>query len=89
MGHKGGDRDMVKLLLAARQDGLALLEQACQQVLQLGGSSVDLVLNQLQRLRRPIDAPVIQAQIVPLTLPPEANCQRYERLLPGGHHVSR
>lgn len=24
MGHKGGDRDMVKLLLAARQDGLAL-----------------------------------------------------------------
>lgn len=28
---------MVKLLLAARQDGLALQEQACQQVFQLGG----------------------------------------------------
>ncbi|MDR7022455.1 hypothetical protein [Aeromonas salmonicida] len=29
LSSKGGDRDMVKLLLAARQDGLDLLEQAC------------------------------------------------------------
>ena len=41
MGQQGGDWDMVKLL-AARQDGLALLEQSCQQVLQLGGCSVAL-----------------------------------------------
>ena len=89
MGRKGGDRDMVKLLLAARQDGLDLLEQACRLVLQLGGSSVELVLNQLQRLRRPVEVPVVHAQVVPLTRPPEANCQRYDRLLPGGQHVSR
>ena len=89
MGRKGGDRDMVKLLLAARQDELDLLEQACRQVLQPGGSSVELVLNQLQRLRRPIEVPVVHAQVEPLTRPSEANCQRYDRLLPGGQHVSR
>ncbi len=89
MARKGGDREMVKLLLAARQNGLDLLEQACRQVLQLGGSSAELVLNQLQWLRRPVEAPVAHAQVVPLTRPPEANCQRYDRLLPGGQHVSR
>ncbi|MCE9925298.1 MULTISPECIES: hypothetical protein [Aeromonas] len=47
------------------------------------------MLNQLQRLRRPIEVPVVHAQVVPLTQPPEANCQRYDRLLPGGQHVSR
>lgn len=71
MGRKGGDRDMVRLLLAARQDGLDLLEQACRQVLQLGGSSVELVLNQLQRLRRPVEVPVVHAQVMTLTQPPE------------------
>lgn len=89
LSRKGGDREMVTLLLAARQDGMALLEQACQQVLQLGGSSATLVLNQLQRLRRPIEVPTVQARIVPLTRPPEANCQRYDHLLAGGPHVSR
>ena len=89
LSRKGGDRDMVKLLLAARQDGLDLLEQACQQVLQLGGSSAELVLNHLQRLRRPLDVPQVHAQVVPLAQPPQANCQRYDSLLPGGQHVSR
>lgn len=89
LSRKGGDREMVTLLLAARQDGMALLEQACQQVLQLGGSSATLVLNQLQRLRRPTEVPAVQARVVPLTRPPEANCQRYDHLLAGGPHVSR
>ncbi|MFB2853583.1 Mu transposase domain-containing protein [Aeromonas allosaccharophila] len=89
LSRKGGDRDMVKLLLAARKDGLTLLEQACQQVLQLGGSSAELVLNHLQRLRRPVEVPQVHTQVVPLTQPPQANCQRYDSLLPGGHHVSR
>lgn len=88
LNRKGGDREMVTLLLAARQDGMALLEQACQQVLQLGGSSATLVLNQLQRLRRPIAVPTVHARVVPLTRPPEANCQRYDHLLSGGPHVS-
>ncbi|QXW27862.1 hypothetical protein KXJ75_06260 [Aeromonas sanarellii] len=89
LSRKGGDRDMVKLLLAARQDGLDLLEQACQQVLLLGGSSAELVLNHLQRLRRPVEVPQLHAQVVPLAQPPQANCQRYDSLLPGGQHVSR
>ena len=37
LSRKGGDRDMVKLLLAARQDGLTLLEQACQAGTATGG----------------------------------------------------
>lgn len=89
LSRKGGDRDMVKLLLAARQDGLDLLEQACQQVLQLGGSSAELVLNHLQRLRRSLDVPQVHDQVVPLAQPPQANCQRYDSLLSGGQHVSR
>lgn len=65
------------------------LSRVQQQLLQLGGSSATLVLNQLQRLRRPTEAPAVQARVVPLTRPPEANCQRYDHLLAGGPHVSR
>jgi hypothetical protein len=89
LSRKEGDREMVKLLLAARQDGVVLIEQACQQVPQLGDSSATLVLNQLQWLRRPIEAPKVHAQVVPLTQQPEANCQRYDHLLSGGPHVNR
>lgn len=47
IGHKSSDRNMVKLLLDVRQGRPALQDQVCQQELQLGGNSVDLVLNPL------------------------------------------
>lgn len=87
LARKGGDKEMVTLLLAARQDGLEQLETACKSVLDTGSVNAALILNQLQRLRQPeTDTDSITTNVVPLRLPPQANCQRYDRLRSGGQH---
>lgn len=89
MGRKGGDREMVSLLLAARQDGLDALERACQLMLEQKSVTAALILNQLQRLREPepqpdsIDTGLIQLSVVPI-----ANCARYDQLRQGAAHAN-
>ena len=66
LGRKGGDREMVDLLLAARQDGIDLLEQACCWVMQQPVVSAPLILNKLQRLREPSPPAPIKNNVIPL-----------------------
>jgi hypothetical protein len=84
LSRKGGDREMVNLLLAAHQDGIDLLEQACQWMLQQQVISSALILNKLQRLREPPPEPPVKNNVIPLQAPPHADCARYNELLSKG-----
>ncbi|GGB87547.1 transposase [Marinobacterium zhoushanense] len=88
LNRKGGDRDMVSLLLAAQQDGLDALEAACRKALENPSVTAALVLNQLQRLRQPeVATRAIDTQVIPLSVVPVANCARYDQLRKGGRHA--
>ncbi len=88
LSRKGGDREMVSLLLAAQQDGLDALEAACSTALENSSVTAPLVLNQLQRLRQPAASlRAIKTHVIPLSVAPVANCARYDQLRKGGAHA--
>jgi len=88
LARKGGDREMVSLLLAAKQDGLDHLETACRQVVKQKSISAALVLNQLQRLRQPPPlSEMPETNVITLRITPRADCTRYDQLRQGGRHV--
>lgn len=80
-GSDDGDRQMVRVLMAVSEDGLAAVEAACREALEDGLYSADVVLNILSR-RRAASAPALLAIPDHLTLHhmPLADCGRYDSL---------
>jgi hypothetical protein len=83
-GGDDADRQFVGILAAVMDDGLEAVEAACQIALDAGPCGRDVILNILARRREgtpppPLDVP----SALTLTIEPEADCGRYDRLLPG------
>jgi transposase len=76
-----GDRQMVKILSAVLTDGLQAVEAACAEAIDAGIASADVILNVLAR-RQPqtASAPIETPACLTLTLVPQADCARYDRL---------
>jgi transposase len=80
-GTSDGDRQMVKILTAVLTDGLAAVEAACAESLVAGIASADVILNALARRQQPDPPPPIQTpERLELSLPPLADCARYDAL---------
>lgn len=81
-----GDRAFVNLLLMAREigeQGLEVLEVACDLTLQTGCVNASIVQNEMRRLTeatRPKNLDASQLATPKLTLPPVADCSRYDEL---------
>ena len=72
---------MVKILSAVLTDGLHAVEAACAESLDAGVASADVVLNALARRCGPEPAPpILTPERLTLTVPPIADCARYDRL---------
>ena len=77
-----GGREMVRILLEARDRGLELVAAACAEALEAGACSADLVLNILSRRCDPGPAaPVATPAGLELSAEPVADCARYDDLL--------
>ena len=76
-----GDRQMVKILTAVLTDGLQAVEAACAEAIDAGIASADVILNVLAR-RQPqtASAPIETPACLTLTIMPQADCARYDRL---------
>jgi transposase len=80
-GSADGDRQMVKILTAVLTDGLPAVEAACAEGLTAGIASADVILNALARRAQPENAATIEPpDRLTLTLPPRADCARYDAL---------
>ncbi|KAB2910182.1 MAG: IS21 family transposase [Hyphomicrobiaceae bacterium] len=80
-GTADGDRQMVKILAAVLSDGLAAVEAACAESLAANIASADVILNVLARRQQPQPPPPIETpDRLALSLPPIANCSRYDAL---------
>lgn len=81
-----GDRAFVNLLLMAREigdQGLEVLEVACDLTLQTGCVNASIVQNEMRRLTeaaRPKNLDDSQLGTPKLTLPPVTDCSRYNEL---------
>lgn len=74
---------MVAILTAVLTDGLAAVEAACGEAIGAGTYSADVILNILARRNDPgTIAPVSTPASLALTLPPRADCARYDGLRP-------
>jgi transposase len=81
MGSDDGDRQMVKILTAVLTDGLQAVEAACAEALAAGLAGADVILNALARRRQEAPAqPITTPARLALSLPPIADCARYDRL---------
>jgi ferredoxin len=88
-GHDDGDRQFVKVLAAALEDGLEAVEAACAEALECGACSADVVLNILTRQRQPAPPAAIPTpEGLQLRHQPVADCRRYDRLREAGHGAS-
>jgi transposase len=80
-GSDDGDRQMVKVLTAVLTDGLQAVEAACAEALEAGIASADVILNVLGRRQQVIPAaPIAIPERLRLTMPPIADCARYDAL---------
>jgi hypothetical protein len=80
-GVEDGDRQMVAILTAVLTDGLVAVEAACAEALAEGVHSADVILNILARRAEPaVPSPVATPASLVLTLPPRADCARYDGL---------
>jgi hypothetical protein len=85
MQQPSGDKAFVELLLAGRQPGLEPLDVACALALKHGTVTAAGVLNHLHRLVSPsLPPPLPTPERLRLTLEPQADCARYDRLRPTG-----
>ena len=80
-GVKDGDRQVVAILTAVLTDGLAAVEIACAEALEAGTTSADVILNILAHRAEPAPVgPVATPASLALSLPPRADCARYDGL---------
>lgn len=76
-----GDRQVVRILSAALQDGLDAVELACAAALEAGAISADVVLNRLLRASDPPRLPAVSiAQALTLAVEPRADLAGYDQL---------
>jgi transposase len=80
-GSADGDRQMVKILAAVLDDGLAAVEAACAEALANNVRSADVILNILAR-RRDLGPPltIVTPDALQLQRAPIADCARYDQL---------
>ena len=79
--HEGGDRVMAQVLAAVPVHGLEPVLVAAELALESGKPSGEHVLNVLARLKAGSQAEVAAARTpLTLTVQPQANVQRYDRL---------
>jgi transposase len=79
--HADGDRQFVDILMAATEAGLDAVEAACREAIDAGLRSRDAVLNLLGRRRQPVPAETVAPPpALTLSLPPVADCGRYDAL---------
>ena len=82
-GMKDGDRQMVSILTAVLTDGLVAVEAACAEALAEGVHSADVILNILSRSSEPVSVGRVATPArLELSLPPRADCARYDGLRP-------
>ena len=87
-GTAEGDRQMVKVLAAVLTDGLQAVDAACAESLSANIASADVILNVLARRKQPDPPPpILTPEHLTLTLPPIADCARYDRLRVPAHIV--
>jgi transcriptional regulator with XRE-family HTH domain len=80
-GSADGDRQMVKILAAVLDDGLATVEAACAEALDQGVHSADVVLNILARRRDPgPPLTILTPDALKLKQAPLADCARYDSI---------
>jgi transposase len=80
-GSDDGDRQMVKVLIAVLTDGLQAVEAACAEALEAGIATADVILNVLARRQQATPAaPIAVPERLRLTMPPIADCARYDAL---------
>ena len=58
-----GDRQMVSILTCVLSDGISAVEAACQEALDQGVSSADIILNILARSRDPAPGEILRAMV--------------------------
>jgi hypothetical protein len=79
--HADGDRQFVKVLAAVIDHGLAAVEAACDEALEAGIASGDVILTVLARHRQPEPPPSITApDALRLKIEPMADCGRYDSI---------
>ena len=84
---EGGDRQMVALLVAAHQQGVKAVEEACAEALKAGLRSADAILNILARRAAPAPAETVTPPAhLHLREEPVADCARYDRLIGETRH---
>ncbi len=85
MRQKGGDREFVDLLLLALEHGTGVVEMACDLAVEQRTLRLPAIINLVNQLLEPTIAPLAETHTYPqLTLPPEADCKRYEALCAAG-----
>lgn len=80
--YPGGDREFVELLLMVQRYDLDSVNAACELALEQGTGHLPIVLNILHRLteqQQPKSLNVVNYPCIQIL--PEANCQRYDRLI--------
>lgn len=76
-----GDRDFVELLQLVQTHGIELMSLVCELAIEEKTTHLAAIINIINRLTEPAIASVtIANDYPPLTVLPEANCQRYEQL---------
>lgn len=82
-----GDRTMVELLMLIHEHGEDVGITAASIALEQGIPTVEAVQNIISRLLEPA-IPVLKAKEIPLSNPPQSNCQHYNSLLKGVSHAT-
>jgi len=89
MGRPDGDRQFVGILSAVPTHGLEAVVNACAEAVAAGTVSRDVVLNILSRgSDLETQDYELSSKVPVLTMPPIADCRRYDRLLRGGAHAA-
>ena len=85
MREKGGDREFVDLLLLTLENGIDVVEMACDLAVEQRTLRLPAIINLVNQLLEPTIAPLTEPHAYPqLTLRPEADCKRYEALCTAG-----
>jgi len=81
METKGGDRDFVDLLMMAQEQGIEIVEIACELAVEQNTLRLPAITNLINQLVEPVIDPLPRTHCYPqLQVMPQADCKRYELL---------